>query len=41
MSDCYNERWATENDESVEWARGMWWCDCPKCAPAPAAEATQ
>ena len=30
--DCENETWAAENGGSVEWARTMWHCPCPKCA---------
>lgn len=30
---CENEKWAKENDSTVEWARGMWYCPCPKCNP--------
>ena len=33
-TECANVQWAAENGESVEWARGMWWCDCPECVPA-------
>lgn len=28
---CWNEEWAAENGESVEWARTMWWCPCVTC----------
>lgn len=37
MSDheCFNEEWAAENDHDVEWARSMWWCDCPVCVAWP------
>lgn len=32
---CLNEQWVAEHPgHSIEWARVMWWCDCPKCEPA-------
>ena len=31
---CANEEWAADNGESVEWARGMWYCPCVKCEVA-------
>lgn len=32
---CLNEQWVAENPgHTIEWARAMWWCDCPKCKGA-------
>ena len=32
--ECLNREWVAANPgQSLEWARGMWWCGCVECEP--------